>query len=83
MSCSWDKCQHDLNKRWSQLSSAEQKGVIGALVLDGVLKATAWHYLYHLPSRKIRGPKWLWAIITAVIGTFGPAGFLLGGIRRR
>lgn len=82
MAFSWQSFQHDLEKRWSQLSSAEQKGVICALVVDGVLKAIAWHFLNRLPGHKIRGPKWLWVMITATIGTFGPASFLLGGIRR-
>ncbi|WP_277102138.1 DUF1289 domain-containing protein [Corynebacterium vitaeruminis] len=68
--------------KWSDLSQ-KQKNLIYALVpLDLGLKAAAWHFLYHLPKERIRGPKALWTLITTLVGTFGPLAFLLGGIKK-
>ncbi|MFI5503839.1 hypothetical protein ACFLIN_00570 [Corynebacterium kutscheri] len=54
--------------------------IISTVATDIVLKATAWHFLYHLPAEKIRGRKPLWAAVTTICGTVGPLAFLFYGI---
>lgn len=64
---------------FSDLSQREQVLVATLVATDVTLKAASWHFLYHEPARKIRGPKWAWAIVTSLIGTFGPMAFLIFG----
>lgn len=67
---------------WADLSGSTKAWIIGGVAADVVLKATAWHFLYHLPVEKIKGPKWLWAVVTTIVNHVGPLAFLLGGIKR-
>lgn len=69
-------------KRWDELGQQQKNAVTFFVVLDGVLKAAAYHFLYHLPATKIRGPKWAWTMVTTLSGSIGPATFLLFGIKR-
>ncbi|AER69133.1 Hypothetical protein Cp106_1064 [Corynebacterium pseudotuberculosis 1/06-A] len=62
-------------RKWFTLNSTERKVVISALVADLTGKAVAWHFLYHLPNRKIIGPKWLWLPVTFIGGLGAPAFF--------
>nr|WP_100210440.1 hypothetical protein [Corynebacterium pseudotuberculosis] len=68
-------------RKWFTLNSTERKLVISALVADLTGKAVAWHFLYHLPNRKIIGPKWLWLPVTFIGGLGAPA-FLAFGIKK-
>lgn len=70
-------------RSWQELTQAQQRAALGAIALDLVLKAAAWHFLYHRPAKDIRGPKWVWTIVTTAVGTFGPLAFLLGGLKKR
>ncbi|AKP08743.1 Hypothetical protein Cp262_1080 [Corynebacterium pseudotuberculosis] len=65
-------------RKWFTLNSTERKLVISALVADLTGKAVAWHFLYHLPNRKIIGPKWLWLPVTFIGGLGAPAFWLSG-----
>lgn len=70
-------------RSWQELTQTQQRAALGAIALDLVLKAAAWHFLYHRPAKDIRGPKWAWTIVTTAVGTFGPLAFLLGGMKKR
>lgn len=67
--------------KWEELTPEKKKIVTALVALDLVGKAASWHYIYHLPAKRIRGPKWLWALVTTVVGTFGPLAFFVGGLR--
>lgn len=54
------------------------KGLLYLLGIDVILKATAWHFLYHLPGNRIRGEKKPWVCLSLV--PFGSLGFLLRGL---
>lgn len=69
-------------RSWQELTQTQQRAALGAIALDLVLKAAAWHFLYHRPAKDIRGPKWVWTIVTTAVGTFGPLAFLLGGLKK-
>ncbi|WBT07734.1 hypothetical protein PAB09_07225 [Corynebacterium sp. SCR221107] len=77
-------CRHKGgHKKWSDLTDRQRKIITVAVPIDLALKATAWHFLYHLPKERIRGSKVVWGVVTSVVGTFGPLAFLVGGIKKK
>ncbi|APT93700.1 hypothetical protein CPHO_05925 [Corynebacterium phocae] len=70
-----------LQAKWEKLSPKGKTAVIGAAAADISLTAAAWHFLYHLPRRKIRGSKKLWFLVS-LVDVVGPLVFLSFGIKR-
>ncbi len=68
---------------WNGLSPRERTWVAGAAAVDLSLKAAAWHFLYHSPAQRIRGPKWVWVPVTTFINTFGSLAFFAFGLKRK
>ena len=69
-------------QRWNDLTEGQKTAALVMVGADVVLKAAAWHFLYHRPKAQIRGPKWAWAVVTTLVGTVGPLAFLVGGMKR-
>ncbi|WP_432845021.1 PLD nuclease N-terminal domain-containing protein [Amycolatopsis sp. CA-161197] len=53
-------------KRWHDLDGPERATIIVAAGVQVMLAAGAWWDLAHRPAERVRGPKWLWALVIAV-----------------
>ena len=71
-------------KQWADLSQRTRRLIIVGAVLDGILKAVALIDIRRRPASQIRGPKWVWAVLMAVVNTAGilPVSYFLLGRRR-
>lgn len=69
-------------KSWDQLSTENKVAVGVAAAVEVGLVLTAWHKIYHLPARRIRGKKWVWSALTTLFGGLGSIIFLAKGVKR-
>ena len=71
-------------RRWSDLSERNRRLITITAVAEGVLKLAALIDLKRRPASQVRGPKWLWATLLAVVGSAGilPVSYFLFGRRR-
>ena len=58
-------------RQWSDLSQRTRRLLIGAGVAEGMLKVAALIDLKRRPATQVRGPKWIWATVLAVVGSAG------------
>ena len=58
-------------KHWSDLSEGSRRLIIGAAVVEGILKVAALVDMARRPAGQVRGPRWLWATGVAVVGSAG------------
>jgi hypothetical protein len=58
-------------RQWSDLSQRTRRLLIGAAVAEGMLKVAALIDLKRRPATQVRGPKWIWATVLAVVGSAG------------
>lgn len=65
-------------KRWSDLSSSQQKAAIAVGVVELVVTARALRDLARRPSEQVRGPKLLW-VLACLVQPVGPVGYLAFG----
>jgi hypothetical protein len=72
------------SKRWSELSPRTRRLLIGAVAAEGLLRLAALIDLKRRPASQVRGPRWLWATLVAVVSSFGliPTSYFLFGRRR-
>jgi len=72
------------SKRWSELSPRNRRLIVGAAVAEGILKLAALIDLKRRPAGQVRGPRWVWATLVAVVSSFGlvPISYFLFGRRR-
>ena len=72
------------SKRWSELSPRTRRLIIGAAVAEGLLKLAALIDLKRRPANQVRGRRWVWATLVAVVSSFGlvPISYFLFGRRR-
>ena len=71
-------------REWSDLSERTRKLLIATAVAEGILKAVALIDIKRRPASQIRGPKWLWAPVVAVVNSVGivPISYFVFGRRR-
>ena len=62
--------------KWSDLSGAGKAAVVGALATHVFLVGLAHSDLSKRDADEIRGPKWVWRMLTASNATFSGAYFL-------
>lgn len=67
-------------RRWSDLTSTQQKAVIAGAAVEFVLTAAALSDLRKRPSPEVRGPKVLW-FLGCFVQPVGPIAYLLFGRR--
>lgn len=58
-------------RQWSDLSERTRRLLAIAAVAEGILKLAALIDIRRRPASQIRGPKWLWATVVAVVGSAG------------
>jgi hypothetical protein len=71
-------------RRWSDLSERTRRLIIAAAVAEGCLKIAALIDIKRRPANQIRGSKWMWAAVVAVVNSFGvvPISYFVFGRRR-
>ena len=58
-------------KQWSDLSERTRRLVITAAVAEAILKVAALIDIKRRPASQIRGQKWMWAAVVAVVSSAG------------
>jgi hypothetical protein len=71
-------------RRWSDLSEGTRRLIITAAVADVTLRVAALIDIKRRPASQIRGRKWMWATVTAIVNSAGlvPISYFLFGRRR-
>jgi len=69
--------------QWSDLSERNRRLITITAVAEGILKLAALIDLKRRPASQVRGPKWLWATVLAVVGSAGilPVSYFVFGRR--
>jgi hypothetical protein len=58
-------------RKWSDLSERTRTIIITVAVAEGILKVAALADIKRRPASEIRGPKWVWAPVVAVVNSAG------------
>jgi hypothetical protein len=71
-------------RQWSDLSERTRRLLTIAAVAEGILKLAALIDLKRRPASQIRGPKWLWATVLAIVSSAGvvPISYFVFGRRQ-
>ena len=71
-------------RRWSDLSEGTRRLILVTAVAESILKGAALIDIKRRPSDQIRGPKWLWVPVVAVVNSLGivPISYFVFGRRR-
>jgi len=71
-------------RTWSDLDKSTRKLIIIVAVAEGILKVAALIDIKRSPPSQVRGPKWLWAPLVAVVNSSGvvPISYFVFGRRR-
>jgi hypothetical protein len=71
-------------RQWSDLSPRTRRLLTIAAVAEGILKLAALIDIKRRPASQIRGPKWLWAVVVAVVSSAGvvPISYFVLGRRQ-
>ena len=71
-------------RTWSDLDESTRELIIAVAVAEGMLKVAALIDIKRRPASQIRGPKWLWAPVVAVVNSAGvvPISYFVFGRRQ-
>ena len=71
-------------RRWSDLSEGTRRLIIVTAVAESIIKGAALIDIKRRPANHIRGPKWLWVPVIAVVNSLGivPISYFVFGRRR-
>jgi hypothetical protein len=71
-------------KQWSDLSERTRRLLTLTAIAEGILKLAALIDLKRRPASQVRGPKWLWATVLAIVSSAGvaPISYFVFGRRR-
>jgi hypothetical protein len=71
-------------RTWGDLDGSTRKLIIAVAVAEGILKVAALIDIKRRPASQIRGPKWLWAPVVAVVNSAGvvPISYFVFGRRQ-
>ena len=73
-----------VQRGWNDLDEGTRKLIIVVAVVESILKGAALVDLKRRPANQVRGPKWLWAPVIAVVNSAGvvPISYFVFGRRR-
>jgi hypothetical protein len=60
-------------RQWSDLSEPTRRLLTITAIAEGILKLAALIDLKRRPASQVRGPKWLWATVLAIVSSAGLA----------
>lgn len=66
--------------RWADLSAGQRAAMVAGGVVQFSLLAYAQWDLTRRPAAEVRGPKWLWRLVT-LVNFVGPVAYLVAGRR--
>jgi len=71
-------------RRRGDLSEGTHKLIIAVAIAESILKGAALIDLKRRPANQVRGPKWFWAPVIAVVNSAGvvPISYFVFGRRR-
>jgi hypothetical protein len=71
-------------RQWSDLSEPTRRLLTITAIAEGILKLAALIDLKRRPASQVRGPKWLWATVLAVVSSAGvvPISYFVFGRRQ-
>lgn len=69
------------NKRWSELSTGQRRGIVLSGVVQVALLGAALVDIWRRPEEEIRGNKRVWALV-AFVNFVGPIAYFAFGRRR-
>ena len=69
------------NKRWSELSSGQRRGIVLSGTIQVALLIAALADIWRRPEEEIRGDKRLWTVVSFV-NFIGPISYFVFGRRR-
>jgi hypothetical protein len=71
-------------RQWSDLSERNRRLLAITAVAEGILKLAALIDLKRRPASQVRGPKWLWATVLAIVSSAGvvPISYFVFGRRQ-
>ena len=71
-------------RQWSDLSQPTRRLLAITAVAEGILKLAALIDLKRRPASQVRGPKWLWATVLAIVSSAGvvPISYFIFGRRQ-
>jgi hypothetical protein len=71
-------------QKWSDLSKRSRRLITVAAVAEASLKTAALIDIKRRPASQIRGSKWTWAAVVAIVNSFGaaPLSYFAFGRRR-
>jgi hypothetical protein len=58
-------------RRWSDLSPRTRRAIIAVAAVETGLKAAALADIRRRPASQIKGPKWLWIPVVALVNSAG------------
>jgi hypothetical protein len=72
------------SRQWSDLSPRTRRLLTISAVAEAILKLAAFIDLKRRPASQVRGPKWLWATVLAVVSSAGvvPISYFVFGRRQ-
>lgn len=66
---------------WKSFSPAGKAAIVAAVVAELAAKVGVWTDLAKRPADKVRGPKWLWVVLS-FINSFGPGAYFAIGRKK-
>ena len=71
-------------RRWSDLDEGTRRLVVIGGVVEGLLKIAALTDLARRPASRVRGRKWVWAVVLVLVNAAGgvPLAYFRFGRRR-
>lgn len=71
-------------RQWSDLSQRTRRLLTITAIAEAILKLAALIDLKRRPASQVRGPKWLWATVLAIVSSAGvvPISYFVFGRRQ-